>query len=66
MGHAMVSDWTAGSTYVWDQDGLNIEHSDQTILESDPYRRLVLTFHTFVHVNRARRSRSTSSRAAIR
>jgi hypothetical protein len=37
-----------GSNYVWDQDGLEIEHPDQVILESDPYRRLAFTFHTFV------------------
>jgi uncharacterized protein YndB with AHSA1/START domain len=48
MGHAMESDWTTGSTYVWDQDGLKIEHPDQVILESAPYRRLAFTFHTFV------------------
>jgi hypothetical protein len=28
--------------------GLNIEHPDQVILESDPFRRLAFTFHTFV------------------
>ncbi|MGV0794919.1 ArsR/SmtB family transcription factor [Mycolicibacterium sp. XJ1819] len=48
MGHAVVSDWKKGSTYVWtDQAGLEIAHSDQVILESDPYRRLAFTFHTF-------------------
>jgi DNA-binding transcriptional ArsR family regulator/uncharacterized protein YndB with AHSA1/START domain len=48
MGHAIVSDWKKGSTYVWVQDDLEIEHPDQVILESDPYRRLALTFHTFI------------------
>jgi DNA-binding transcriptional ArsR family regulator/uncharacterized protein YndB with AHSA1/START domain len=48
MGHALVSDFTKGSTYVWEQDGLLIAHPDQVILESDPYRRLAFTFHTFV------------------
>ncbi len=48
LGHAMVSDWTKGSTYVWEDHGLKIEHPDQVILESDPYRRLAFTFHTFV------------------
>lgn len=49
MGHAMVSDWQKGSTYVWitDPAGLEIAHPDQVILESDPHRRLVFTFHTF-------------------
>ncbi|HKP41072.1 metalloregulator ArsR/SmtB family transcription factor [Mycobacterium sp.] len=48
MGHAMVSDWSKGSTYAWVQDELEIEHPDQVILESDPYRRLAFAFHTFV------------------
>ncbi|HTR75015.1 MAG TPA: metalloregulator ArsR/SmtB family transcription factor [Solirubrobacterales bacterium] len=45
---ALESDWEVGSTYVWDQDGLKIAHPDQVVLESDPYRRLAFTFHTFV------------------
>jgi len=39
MGHAMVSDWNKGSTYVWDERGLQIEHPGQVILEFDPYTR---------------------------
>jgi DNA-binding transcriptional ArsR family regulator/uncharacterized protein YndB with AHSA1/START domain len=50
MGHALVSDFQKGSSYVWsDCTGLEIEDSEkQVILESDPYRRLAFTFHTFV------------------
>ena len=48
MGHAMVSDWKKGSTYAWEDHGLKIEHPEQVILESDPYRRLAFTFHTFI------------------
>jgi DNA-binding transcriptional ArsR family regulator/uncharacterized protein YndB with AHSA1/START domain len=48
MGHAMVSDWEKGSTYIWADSGLEIAHPDQVILESDPHRRLAFTFHTFV------------------
>jgi hypothetical protein len=44
----MVSDWEKGSTYVWDESGLAIEHPEQVILEFDPYRRLAFTFHTFI------------------
>src|SRR6266568_7669365 len=47
LGFAIESDWRVGSTYVWDQDGLKIEHPDQVILECEPYRRLAFTFHTF-------------------
>jgi uncharacterized protein YndB with AHSA1/START domain len=49
MGHALVSDFKKGSSYVWsDCTGLEIEDSEQVILESEPYRRLAFTFHTFV------------------
>ena len=48
MGHAMASDWQKGSTYAWEDRGLKIEHPEQVILESDPYRRLAFTFHTVV------------------
>lgn len=48
LGHALVSDWKVGSTYAWQDMGLNIEHPDQVVLEYDPYNRLAITFHTFV------------------
>src|ERR1700761_957082 len=48
MGHAMVSDFKKGSMYAWEDHGLKIEHPEQVILESDPYRRLAFTFHTFI------------------
>lgn len=49
MGHALVSDFEKGSSYVWsDCTGLEIEDNEQVILESEPYRRLAFTFHTFV------------------
>jgi uncharacterized protein YndB with AHSA1/START domain/DNA-binding transcriptional ArsR family regulator len=48
MGHAISSDWKKGSTYIWEDRSLKIEHPEQVILESDPYRRLAFTFHTFV------------------
>ena len=48
MGHGMVSDFEKGSSYVWSDRDLEIEHPEQVILESDPYRRLAFTFHTFV------------------
>jgi len=49
MGHAIVSDFEKGSSYVWaDCSGLEIKDPEQVILESEPYRRLAFTFHTFV------------------
>jgi DNA-binding transcriptional ArsR family regulator/uncharacterized protein YndB with AHSA1/START domain len=65
MGHAMVSDFNKGSTYAWVQDELKIEHPEQVILESEPYRRLVFTFHTFVpELTRAGLSEDTIAKAA--
>jgi DNA-binding transcriptional ArsR family regulator/uncharacterized protein YndB with AHSA1/START domain len=48
MGHAKASYRKKGSAYVWEDRELRIEHPEQVILESDPYRRLAFTFHTFV------------------
>ena len=66
MGHALVSDFKKGSTYIWkDRNGLTIEHPDQVILESDPYRRLVFTFHTIVpELTRVGLSEDTIAKAA--
>lgn len=43
------SDWTKGSTYdmAHDEVGLVVSDPEQVILESDPYRRLAYTWHTF-------------------
>jgi len=45
----MRTDWKKGSTYdvTYEQSGLVVSHPDQLILESDPYRRLAYTWHTF-------------------
>lgn len=48
LGHAVVSTWEKGATYTWVDQGLEIADPDQVIFESDPYRRLAFTFHTFV------------------
>jgi DNA-binding transcriptional ArsR family regulator/uncharacterized protein YndB with AHSA1/START domain len=43
------TDWKKGSTYDvnYEKSGLNISDPEQLILESDPYRRLAYTWHTF-------------------
>jgi uncharacterized protein YndB with AHSA1/START domain/DNA-binding transcriptional ArsR family regulator len=46
-GAALESDWQAGSTYCWHQNGATIVDPDQIVLESDPHRRLSYTWHTF-------------------
>ena len=48
-GVSYRSDWEKGSTYelAYENSGLVVSHPDQLILESDPYRRLAYTWHTF-------------------
>ena len=43
----MESDRRAGSTLTWQQNGVTIADPAQVILESEPYRRLAYSFHTF-------------------
>lgn len=48
-GLTFASDWGKGSTYdlVYDETGLVVSDPAQVVLESDPYRRLAYTWHTF-------------------
>jgi len=46
-GTALESDWSVGSPVAWDADGVRIAHPEQVVLESEPYRRLSYTWHTF-------------------
>ena len=48
-GVSLRTDLKKGSTYdaVYDEIGLVVSHPEQVILESDPYRRLSYTWHTF-------------------
>ena len=46
-GVTFQSDWKAGSTMVWEQNGVTIADPAQVVLESAPYRRLAYAFHTF-------------------
>jgi uncharacterized protein YndB with AHSA1/START domain len=46
-GATFESDWQVGSTYRWQQNGATVADPDQIVLESDPYRRLSYTWHTF-------------------
>ncbi len=48
-GVSYRSDWKKGSTYelAYEDSGLVVSHPEQVILESDPYRRLAYTWHTF-------------------
>ncbi|SFB40215.1 transcriptional regulator, ArsR family [Amycolatopsis marina] len=46
-GCEFTSDWTAGSPMTWHQLGEQLEDPEQVVLESEPYRRLSYTWHTF-------------------
>jgi uncharacterized protein YndB with AHSA1/START domain/DNA-binding transcriptional ArsR family regulator len=46
-GMTFNSDWKPGSTYVLEHRGTTIADGAQVILESEPYRRLAYTWHTF-------------------
>jgi DNA-binding transcriptional ArsR family regulator/uncharacterized protein YndB with AHSA1/START domain len=41
------TDWRAGSPMTWHNNGVEIADAGQVVLESDPYRRLSYTWHTF-------------------
>ncbi|MGW8888524.1 ArsR/SmtB family transcription factor [Streptomyces sp. NPDC055749] len=41
------TDWQPGSPMTWTERGNEIAHPQQVVLESDPYRRLSYTWHTF-------------------
>ncbi|HZU39944.1 MAG TPA: metalloregulator ArsR/SmtB family transcription factor [Solirubrobacteraceae bacterium] len=44
---AFESDWSEGSRMRWHTRGLTIDDAEQVVLESEPYRRLSYTWHTF-------------------
>jgi uncharacterized protein YndB with AHSA1/START domain/DNA-binding transcriptional ArsR family regulator len=46
-GATFDSDWKAGSTMTWDQFGVTIADPEQVVLESEPYRRLSYSWHSF-------------------
>ena len=41
------SDWEVGSTVTWEHKGVTMADPEQVVLESEPYRRLSYTWHTF-------------------
>jgi DNA-binding transcriptional ArsR family regulator/uncharacterized protein YndB with AHSA1/START domain len=41
------TNWNVGSPMIWDNHGIIIDDPEQIVLESDPYRRLAYTWHTF-------------------
>jgi len=47
LGATIDSDWAAGSPMTWEQNGVRITDPAQVVLESEPYRRLAYSWHTF-------------------
>jgi DNA-binding transcriptional ArsR family regulator len=43
----LESDWEVGSAMTWHHHGVTIAEPGQVVLESEPYRRLAYTWHTF-------------------
>jgi uncharacterized protein YndB with AHSA1/START domain len=41
------TDWKAGSAMTWDLGGITVADPEQVVLESEPYRRLSFTWHSF-------------------
>jgi len=46
-GVTFKSDWSAGSTLIFEQEGVRIADPAQVILEAEPFRRLSHTWHPF-------------------
>jgi DNA-binding transcriptional ArsR family regulator len=46
-GATFQTDWMAGSNMRWELRGVTIADPEQVVLESDPYRRLAYTWHSF-------------------
>jgi uncharacterized protein YndB with AHSA1/START domain/DNA-binding transcriptional ArsR family regulator len=46
-GVSFETDWKKGSPMTWAENGAKTSDPEQIVLESDPYRRLSYTWHTF-------------------
>jgi uncharacterized protein YndB with AHSA1/START domain len=46
-GVTFESDWNVGSTMTWEERGHTTADPEQVVLESEPYRRLAYSWHTF-------------------
>jgi uncharacterized protein YndB with AHSA1/START domain len=45
-GTTFDTDWKPGSRLVWNHQGVIMDDPEQVVIESQPYRRLVYTWHT--------------------
>jgi uncharacterized protein YndB with AHSA1/START domain/DNA-binding transcriptional ArsR family regulator len=46
-GVEFTTDWAKGSPVTWHENGATMVDPEQVVVESDPYRRLAYTWHTF-------------------
>jgi DNA-binding transcriptional ArsR family regulator/uncharacterized protein YndB with AHSA1/START domain len=44
---AFITDWAKGSPMTWDNHGVLVSDPEQVVVESDSYRRLSYTWHSF-------------------
>jgi DNA-binding transcriptional ArsR family regulator/uncharacterized protein YndB with AHSA1/START domain len=44
---SFITDWAKGSPMTWDNHGVLVSDPGQVVIESDPYRRLSYTWHSF-------------------
>src|SRR6202044_4257299 len=44
---SFITDWAKGSPMTWDNHGVLVADPGQVVIESDPYRRLSYTWHSF-------------------
>lgn len=42
-----TTEWTAGSPMTWDNHGVVLTDPEQVVVQSDPFRRLAYTWHSF-------------------
>ena len=63
-GLAQETDWQVGSTMTWRKDGVDNADPDQVVLESDPFRRLAYTWHSFTPEWNSTLSGETLAKAA--
>jgi uncharacterized protein YndB with AHSA1/START domain/DNA-binding transcriptional ArsR family regulator len=59
------TDWEVGSTMTWDNNGIVIADPEQVVLESDPYRRLSYSWHTFTPQHKERLGDEVFAKVAV-
>ncbi len=64
-GVTLESDWRTGDSVVFTVDGVRIVDPEQVVLQSDPYRRLSYTWHSFTPEWASNGDRTEAERARL-